>query len=59
MPRTCEEERVDVLPVVAAGHVLLPETDGVLALGHAVKLLQLLLGDALGARTEQSQAQRG
>ncbi len=48
--RTGQEESVDVLPVVAAGHELLAETNSVLALGNAVELLELFLGDALNAR---------
>ena len=42
-----EGERVDVFSVVGASHVLLAETDGVLALGDAVKVLELVLRDAL------------
>lgn len=45
--RTGESDGVDVLAVVEAGHVLLAEADGVLALGDAVKGLELLLRDAL------------
>lgn len=44
---TSQKEGVDVLPVVTARHVLLAKTNGVLALRHAIELLQLLLGDAL------------
>ena len=42
-----EGERVDVFPVVGAGHVLLTETDGVLSLGDTVKVFELVLRDAL------------
>ena len=45
--RTRKSERVDVLTVVGAGHVLLAETDGVLALGYTVKVLELIFRDAL------------
>ncbi|KAI0766070.1 hypothetical protein BC629DRAFT_906825 [Irpex lacteus] len=48
--RTGQEESVDVLPVVAAGHELLAETNGILALGDAVELFELFLGDALNAK---------
>ena len=47
MGRTVQREGVDVLAVVAACHELLAKTDGVLALGDTVELLELLLGDAL------------
>lgn len=42
-----KSERVNVLTVVGASHVLLAETDGVLALDYTVKVLQLILRDAL------------
>lgn len=40
-------DRVDVLAIVNAGHVLLPQTDGVFALGHAIEHFELLFRDAL------------
>ena len=54
-PRTSQEEGVDVLAVVAARHVLLSETDRVLALGDTVELLELLLGDALHTTSDTAQ----
>ena len=45
--RTGERERVDVLAVVATGHVLLAKTNSVLALRDAVKDLEGFFGDAL------------
>lgn len=44
---TRESERVDVFAVVAEGHVLLAEADGVLALGDTVEHLEVFLRDAL------------
>ena len=43
---TRKSERVDVLSVVGAGHVLLTETNGVLALGDTVEVLEVIFGDA-------------
>lgn len=43
---TSQRDGVDVLLVIGESHELLTETDGVFALGHTVKLLEILLGDA-------------
>jgi hypothetical protein len=54
MTRTRQRKRVDVLTVVRACHELLAKTDGVLALGDAIKDLEVLLRDALGKSSEGS-----
>ena len=51
---TVQRKRVDILEVVAAGHELLAEADGVLALGGAIEVLERVLRDAL----EQSASAR-
>ena len=38
-----QRKRVDVFAVVCEGHVLLTKADGVLALGHAIEILKLIL----------------
>lgn len=43
---TSQEERVDVLSVIGAGHELLAETNGVLSLRGSVEVFELILGDA-------------
>ncbi len=45
--RTRQQERVDILTVIAARHVLLTETNCVLPLRDTIKLFQLFLGNAL------------
>jgi hypothetical protein len=44
---TGERKRVDVLSVVGAGHELLTQTDGVLALGNTVEFFKFFFRDAL------------
>jgi hypothetical protein len=46
MGRTIQGERVDVLTVVTASHVLLAKTNGVLSGGNTVKDLEVSLRDA-------------
>jgi hypothetical protein len=45
--RTVESEGVDVFPVIAASHVLLAETNGVLSCWDAIKDLEFSLRYAL------------
>jgi len=52
--RTVQRERVDILTVVAAGHVLLTETDGVLASCDSIENLEVGLRDALRKRVAVS-----
>ena len=47
MGRTGQCKRVNILAVVAACHELLAKTNGVLALGNTIELLELLLRDTL------------
>lgn len=44
---TVQGKRLDVLGVVGEGHELVAEADRVLALGHAVELLEVGVGDGL------------
>lgn len=48
--RTIESEGVNVFPVIAASHVLLTETNGVLSCWDTVKDLEICLRDALKSR---------
>jgi hypothetical protein len=49
---TGEEERVDVLAVVAEGHALLAQADGVLPGGDAVEPFEVSLVDASQGRVD-------
>lgn len=51
--RTVEGKRLNVLEVIGEGHELVAKTDGVLALGDAVKLLEVGVGDGLGVKREE------
>jgi hypothetical protein len=51
---TSQRERVDVFPVVGAGHVLLSETNGVLALCDTVENFKIDFRDALPVQNEQT-----
>ena len=47
MRLTCQGERVDVLAIICACHVLLTQTDGIFSFGDAIEDFELLLRDAL------------
>ena len=47
MIRTCKRKRLDIFAVIRESHVMLAETDRVLALGNAVEVFQLIFLNAL------------
>lgn len=49
MIRTVKSERVDILPVIAAGHVLLSKTNSVFALSDTIEDFKVFLRDTLRA----------